>query len=337
MTTIKKILLGTSTAIILLCILSFFVSKSYEVHTQMEINVPGNFIYNLLNNLNHQTDWNSKATKDTSFTVACAGSPQGAGVSCDYSSRLYGNGVFRILHNHINDSITITDEQKSGNEKTFTYKLLAKDSVTTLVKVTGSGTAGFITNLWKFIHKWKLKKQIHQNLDNIKVLVINRYKNKIYNEYPIKNILMDQKYYIAYRSEVDFENVQQYYSKNISGLYQKALENNLSITGNPSGLFYKWDDINKKTDMAAALPTGVYINVMDTETITISSNQALIIEYKGDNNKSAGAHQAMDEYMLDHYLENLPPVTEEYLTDPAKESDPSKWSTNIIYYVQAKK
>lgn len=88
--------------------------------------------------------------------------------------------------------------------------------------------------------------------------------------------------------------------------------------------------------MAAALPTGEYINVMDTETITISSNQALIIEYKGDNNKSAGAHQAMDEYMLDHYLENLPPVTEEYLTDPAKESDPSKWSTNIIYYVQAK-
>jgi effector-binding domain-containing protein len=337
MTTSKKYLLALSVVILLLAMLSGFSSKTYEVHTEMELNAPPIFIFNALNDLNHQSAWNTKATLDTTFKLTCVGNTVGAGVSCDYSSTLYGNGVLRILSNLAEDSIVLSDEQQSGKEKIFIYKLLAKDSVTTMVHVSGSGKSGFITNLWNFIHRWKLKKHIHQNLDNLKVFVNNRYKNKMYNGFQIKEMLMNQKFFISYRSQVEFDNIQQYYTQNISGLYQKALEQKLSISGMPCGLYYDWDEKNGKADMAAALPTLAEFNIMDVESVNIPSKSAIMTEYKGESSKSAIAHVAMDEYMLDHRLEKESPVIEEYLTDPAKEPDPAQWVTNIIYYIVPKK
>lgn len=337
MSTSKKYLSAFGILIFLIAVLSFFVSKTYEVHTDMELKAPANFVFNALNNVNHQSEWNTKATLDTTFKLICSGTSVGAGVSCDYSGTLYGNGVLRILNSQLNDSIILSDEQKSGKEIVFIYKLIAKDSINTIVKVHGKSTSGYISNLWNFIHRWKLKKHIHQNLDNLKVFVNNRYKNKIYNGYQIKELTMNQRFFISYRSLVQIENIQQYYSQNISGLYQKALEQNLTISGMPCGLFYTWDFDGGKADMAAALPTLAEFNIMDTESVNIPSKPALMIEYKGESSKSAAAHYAMDEYMLDHRLEQLPPVIEEYLTDPAKEPDPAKWVTHIIYYVIPKK
>jgi len=333
----KKYFYASFMVLFLIGLLSFFISRTYEVHTEMELKAPANFVFNALNNVNHQSQWNTKATLDTTFKLICAGASVGAGVSCDYTSTLYGNGVLRILNNQTHDSIILSDEQKSGKEKVFIYKLITKDSTTTIVKVNGKSSSGYISNLWNFIHRWKLKKQIHQNLDNLKVFVNDRYKNKMYNGYQIKEMTMNQRFFISYRSLVQFENMQQYYSQNISGLYQKALEQNLAISGMPCGLYYKWDTTSNKADMAAALPTLAEFNIMDTESVNIPSKPAIVIEYKGESNKSAPAHNAMDEYMLDHRLENTPPVIEEYLTDPAKEPDPNKWVTNIIYYVIPKK
>ncbi len=335
MTRSKKYFYVLAGFLALILLLSILVKKEYSVQTEMTINAPSNYIFNVLKNLSHHDEWNAKAMLDTSYHLTCAGKADGAGVSCDYTSQMYGNGIIRITEAQSNALLMLTDEPENGKTQTFTYTLTMADSVTTKVGVLGTGKSGFITNLWNFIHKWKLKKHIHQNLDNLKVLVINRFKNNLYNGYEVKSVVMNQKYFITLRSKVSFENLQQYYTQNISALYQKALENKLTITGMPCGLYYTWNEEGKFADMAAALPTLAEFNIQGTEAVQIPSKQALIIEYKGENSKSGIAHLCMDEYMADRLLESDLPVIEEYMTDPTKEADPSKYVTHIIYYTHA--
>lgn len=315
--------------------LSFFMSKVYVSNTAVEFNAPANFVYNAINDLGYQNNWNGKMGLDTSFHVLCVGNSKGVNASCDYKSDTYGAGVLRIVYSK-EDSIIITDKPDSGIMRTISYKIVSIDSTHSLVKVTGTGQSGFITNLWNVLHRWKLSKHIKHGLDNLKVFLHDRFQNKVYNGYKITENVMNERYFITHRSEIAFENIPQYYTQNISALYQTALQNQLAISGMPCALFYNWDEVNGKSDMAAALPTLAETNIADTEAVKISSASALKVEYKGESHNSGEAHIAMDAYMLDHRLKQEIPIVEEYMTDPAEEPDPSKWVTNIYYYVSPK-
>jgi effector-binding domain-containing protein len=331
----KKIFIIVGVVLIFILGLSIFMSKEYQSTTTTEIDAPANFVFNAINDLQYQSNWNGKESLDTTFHLNCAGKTKGKGSSCDYSSERYGAGVLRILYSH-QDSIVMTDEPDGQKLRTFFYSIKSIDDKRTSLTVTGSGTSGFFTNLWNVIHRWKLSKHIKHSLDNLKIFIQNRYEKKIYHGYKVEEVPMNQKFFLGRRSEVSLENVQQYYTQNISGLYQLAIQNKLVVAGMPCGLFYTWDETNQKTDMAAALPLLAEMNITESDAINIPAKTALKIEYKGESAKSMEAHLAMDAFMLDHSLRHDLPIIEEYMTDPAKEPDPTNWITNIYYYISPK-
>jgi effector-binding domain-containing protein len=333
MTTLKKYMIVIALLATLLLMFSYMTSYDYKVKVTSEIDIPGNVIFNAIADIRHQSDINTKAVLDTSFRLKCTGKNVFNGSSCDYTSTRYGNGVLRIKDSNHTDSIVYEDEQGDGNTKIFRIKLIFKDVENTLVIVEGSGRSGFISNLWNFIHRWKLKKQIHHNMDNLAIFVKNRFNNKIYHGYKVNETVPDPKFFISLRSNVAKENMQQYYTNNISALYQKALENKVPVHGMPCGLYYSRDEENKLEDMAAALPTPSEINLSGTESVSLPSKTALIIEYKGALSNIGMAYLALDEYMQDHQLRKEAPIIEEYITNPLEEPNPDLWVTNIIYYI----
>ena len=335
MTNFKKYLIYATLVVVFLMILSIFLTKEYHVYQERTYSVPKNILYNAINDLNTQKEWNAKATLDTAFQISFSGPAKGRDASGVYTSTIYGDGNI-IINKDSMDLIKMDDNGNNEKSRHYVYSFSSVDSVHTLLKVEASSHSGFLSNLLHIIHKWKLKKQINISLDNLDIVVKNRFENNIYRGYQIKETVMNQKFFIALRSEVAMDNVGQYYTKNISALYQKAINANITIAGMPCGLYYTWDEKTKKSDMAAALPTLAEVNIPEAETVNLPTNAAVIIEFNGDNSKAASAHFALDDYMLDHDLINKPPVIEEYVTDPAKEADPAKWKTNIIYYVQAK-
>ncbi|MBK9737533.1 MAG: GyrI-like domain-containing protein [Saprospiraceae bacterium] len=335
MTNFKRYLIYAGLVVVFLIILSIFLAKEYLVVLERTYSVPKKILYNAINDLNTQKEWNAKATLDSTFQLSLSGQTKGRDASGSYTSKTYGDGNITINKDSV-DLILMDDNGNNGKIKHYLYSFTEVDSVHTLLKVEAMSHSGFLSNLLHIIHKWKLKKQINISLDNLDILVKNRFENNIYRGYQIKETAMNQKFFISLRSEVAMENVGQYYTKNISALYQKAIQANITIAGMPCGLYYTWDEKIKKSDMAAALPTLAEVNIPEAETVNIPANTALIIEFKGDNSKAASAHFAIDDYMFDHDLINKAPVIEEYVTDPAKEADPAKWLTNIIYYVQTK-
>lgn len=332
----KKYLIAAIVLLVLLLVGSLFKSNRYTINSSIEIEVPNNIVFNAINNLSYQEDWNAKSSLDTSYHIFCGDNAIGRGVYCDYRSQVYGDGTIRILESMPNDSILITEESKDHHPRLILYKLKKEDDTKTKVFITGSSESGWISNLWNFIHKWKLKKQLNHQLDNLKVFVLNRYKESIYNGYKIESTSLDQKFFLIQKAEINIANIEEYYTKNISALYQIALENDLAITGMPCALIYNWDKALGKTEMAAALPTLSELFIANTQSVHLPPGSALKVQYTGEIKNIQNAHQAIKDYMLDHYLKSSVPVIEEYMTSPTQEPNPSKWVTNIYYYVSEK-
>ena len=104
----------------------------------------------------------------------------------------------------------------------------------------------------------------------------------------------------------------------------------------PSGLFFKWDTVNKITVMAAVMSVkgSSKTKVKGLETFVVPAGKTLNIKYFGGYNGTGLAHMAMDDYINEKGFMKLTPIMEEYVTDPGKEPDSTKWLTNIYYPVK---
>lgn len=337
MTNTKKYGLYFGIILVVIITLSLIISKKYTSEAQREISAPSNVVFNAINDLKTQSKWNSHIISDTSTKVTYPGITFGTGSSSEYQGDNIKNGIIKIENSHEYDSLTIIHAPIGEKESLLVYYIEAKDSTNTIVRVVASKHAGFISNLIKFISKWKLKKVMEKDLDYLNSLVDERFNKNLYNGYNIEEINLGTKFFITHRAEVAFENLNQYYTQNISALYQKALNANIVVSGMPCGLFYTWDESKLKSDMAAALPTLAQLNnIPETNSVSISAKPALKITFTGDKSKSGNAHNAMGDFMKDRNLLMDVPMIEEYVTDPTKESDPEKWVTNIIYYYTKK-
>jgi len=180
--------------------------------------------------------------------------------------------------------------------------------------------------------KTRMENNFDKGLAAIKEIAESR-KNGEYNGYKINTVEMPEKHYVLSRAEVSIDKVQQFYVQSLSSIFTKIQPAGVEIDGMPSSLFFKWDESKRMTDMAASIPLTKPAAINGTKSLTISAKQALQIDYYGDTSKTLEAHMAMEEYLNDNGLLSDVPVVEEYVSDPEKVLDPSKYLTKITYYL----
>lgn len=174
-------------------------------------------------------------------------------------------------------------------------------------------------------------KDFENGLANLKK-VCEQIAHPKYRGYEVVEADIPVKYYLGIRNVVDTAAIPDYFGENLPKIMGWADNKNLAFSGGPSGLFWNW---GAQTDMAAAIPIAENIKLDSTQTFPIGG-KALVIEYFGPYDKTGEAHFAMDDYMAEKKLRSIPPVIEEYVTDPVAEPDTMKWLTKIIYFVEPK-
>jgi hypothetical protein len=102
---------------------SLLKDKSYSITTEIDIAAPPHVVFNAINNLSYQNDWNAKSALDTSFKLLCVGNPVGTNASCDFKSKMYGDGIIRIVHSEKSDSINLAEESNKGRILHMGYNL----------------------------------------------------------------------------------------------------------------------------------------------------------------------------------------------------------------------
>jgi effector-binding domain-containing protein len=132
---------------------------------------------------------------------------------------------------------------------------------------------------------------------------------------------------------VDLGNIQSFYARNLPSIASKVALGGQEMDGMPCGLYYSWDMVNNKTDMAAAIPVKKPMTIKGFSTVDLPEQKGIQINHYGDYSNISRAHDAIAAYLKDQGLFNEYPVVEEYVTDPGVEEDPSKWLTKITYYL----
>jgi effector-binding domain-containing protein len=88
--------------------------------------------------------------------------------------------------------------------------------------------------------------------------------------------------------------------------------------------------------MAAAItiPAGTTLQDTSIQIVNIPASKAVYVNYYGAYDKINDAYNSIKKYLAANDLKQKTPVMEQYITDPAKEKDTSKWLTKIIVTVE---
>jgi len=113
-----------------------------------------------------------------------------------------------------------------------------------------------------------------------------------------------------------------------------TMEAAAKTTGPKAGLYYTWDTINKRTDMAAVVPVADTTHPIKGATyIQVPAAKAYTATYTGGYSGGMRVHAALaKEAAAKGQQQAL--VIEEYIAGPATEKDSTKWVTNIYYLVK---
>lgn len=136
--------------------------------------------------------------------------------------------------------------------------------------------------------------------------------------------------YAVIRKEMSWGEMDAFFS-DVLGKLGKSLQSD--IRGNATALYYKWDEQNKRTDLAAGFPVDAGMKAKDGASIvTIAPSAAYKAVHRGSYGESGPIHEALGKHVAAQgRKQNL--VIEEYVVGPAMEKDTAKWVTNIYYLV----
>lgn len=328
------ILLGLGAMLVLL---GLFGKKDYHIERSLEIDAPKELIYEQVRFFNNFSTWSPWAHLDPNMKASISGTDGDVGAVYQWS----GNDDVGVGK----QTITALQPGRIDIEVSFTEPFESTSPTYFIFEETGNNTRVTWAFDMRVAFPWNglamftdmdagVGKDYERGLENLK-RVCEELAHKKYRGYEVAQIEIPEKYYVGVRKTIPFADIPAFFTTNFPKSMEQIQKSGATLAGAPSGLFWHYDETTGTTDMAAAVPiTAMQKFTGGLSVFPVGGKNALVIEYFGAYDQSAEAHYALDDYMAEKGLQSIPPVIEEYVTDPAQEPDTAKWLTRIIYFVQ---
>lgn len=332
-----KWLFGLIALIILFFVVTCLLGpKKMDFDNSIDIAASPSIVYQLVNNVKNWETWSDWSKSDSTIVINYPGKTEGLGASYNWKGDQSGAGSFEILETEKNKSIkTKLMFQDTDNFLTGDWIFTPGKAGTEL-----SWKADFqeeIPFMYRGVllltgRKKKQNTQYKKSLQNLKAIAEARAKG-VYNGYKIKNIQLEKAHFVTKRSVVDMKNIESFLIRNLPSLASKVGQSGAEEAGPPCSLFYNWDMVNERTDMAAAIPVKTETAIQGFRSVNLPESKAIQVDYYGPYEGTIDAHLAIDAYLKDKGLFYDYPVIEQKMTDISNESDESKWLTKVTYYL----
>lgn len=337
---ILKILLYLVLGLVaLLVLLGLFAKKDYHIERSIEIDAPKALIYDHVRYFKNFESWSPWAKLDPAVKTTITGTDGEVGATYSWQGNDdVGAGrqvITAMTADRIDMEVRFTEPFESTSPTYLVFESKeAKTRVTWAfdmhVVFPWNGLAMF-TDMDAAIGK-----DYAQGLENLKA-VCEAMAHKKYRGYEVAEMEIPDKFYVGVRKSIPIAEIAAFYALNLKKAFDAIQKKGAALAGAPTGLYWSFDEQTGTTDMAAAMPVTENQNYGPGLTVfQVAKGQALLIEFFGAYDSLANAHFAMDDYMTEKKLQSIPPVIEEYVTDPGQEPDTAKWLTRVIYYVQPK-
>ncbi|MEQ1744814.1 MAG: SRPBCC family protein [Saprospiraceae bacterium] len=319
--------------------LGIFGKKDYHIERSIEIDAPKDVVYDQVRLFENFPAWSPWAPLDPNMKTSIEGTDGTVGAVYKWAGNdKVGVGqetITALAPDRIDIKITFIEPFESTSPS---YMLFEENDKKTKV------TWGFDMHIafpWNGLAMFTdmdagVGKDYEKGLGNLKK-VCEAIAHKKYRGYEVAVEEIPQRFYVGVRKTVAFQDMHAFFETTFGKAMEAVQKNGATLSGAPAGLFWKYDEQAGSADMAAAMPVaadGKFGGGMSV--FPIGGTKALVISYYGPYEKTGDAHYAMDEYMAEKKLQNVPPVIEEYVTDPGKEPDTSKWLTRVVYFTEPK-
>ncbi len=327
------IVLGLGTLWILLCL---FAKDAYRIERSMEIEAPTETVYAQVQYFKNFTNWSPWHFMDPDMKISIEGPDGEVGTvyRWDSDDKRVGKGYQKILTANPGRLEYEVDFGLGVSPSFFSIK--GDSSLTTITWVLDMHlpflmrAGGMLTDINTYVGK-----DYENGLANLKKYC-EALNPKKYRGFKVLEVERDTIQYAMIRQEVDFQDIFTFYGTQIPIALEASNKAGATMKGLPAGLFWQYDTVAMKTDMAIAIPLEKPMKAIPTLELLNLGGKALVVDFLGDFALTAEAHAALEDYMADKKLQSIPPVLEEYVTDPNLEPDTAKWLTRVIYFVTAK-
>ncbi|HEY4799037.1 MAG TPA: SRPBCC family protein [Bacteroidia bacterium] len=336
-----KIIKGILITIVILAILvagiGFLMPRKVNVERSLTMKAPAEIIHAQVNNLKTWTKWSPWQKLDPNMKTEYNSIAEGTGASSKWVSenKNVGSGDMTITSS-TPDSIVIAINFMEHGTSIGKFAFSKSESGT---KVTWSMQSDMGMNPIGRIFGMFMDKMVgpdfETGLANLKLLT-EAIPVKPKRKYDVLEEDALERIYIIKKDSLGWGQISEFYQKNLPEMYKAMGKAKLEMAGAPSGLFFVWDTVHRSTVMAAAIPVkgNSKTKVKGFDMLTVPAGKNLHIVYKGGYSGIGTAHNEMEDYMKEKNFLQGTPVIEEYATDPGKESDSTKWVTNVFYPVK---
>ena len=323
----------------LLVVLGIFAKNNYHIERSTQIDAPKELVYEYARYFKNLEGWSPWWHLDPNMQVSYSGKDGEVGAGYHWSGNdKVGEGeqtVTAMTPDRIDTEVKFKRPFESTSPTYMTFQADGKKTNVTWafdmhVAFPWNGLAMF-TDMDAGVGG-----DYARGLASLKK-VCEELAHKKYHGYEVAEIELPVKYYLGVRKTIGVTDITAFYTTNLPKAMEQAQKAGASMAGSPSGLYWSYDEKAGKTDMAAAIPLATETKAgAGFSVFPVGGHPALLIEYLGAYEKTGEAHMAMDEYMAAKGLQSIPPVVEEYVTDPGQEPDTAKWLTKVIYFVEPK-
>lgn len=321
--------------VVLFLLLGLILPKSYEVSRDVTIDAPRPLVFQHVRTLQAMQEWSPWNDLDPNQEIRYEGEDGTVGAEMHWSgSKDVGKGLQRIVDLKENERIAtklVFLEPFSSEADVEMALSEAQGGVN--VRWTMEGETPFPWNALTPILGFKkaIANDFDKGLSKLKSLVEEQAANPMYDGYKIEVAAIQPTLYIGYRSQVAWADMDRFFQTQMPALYRESMRLKAVMAGPPSALFYEWDEVSQRADLAVVLPVEAEVNLRGGMIERLPAGRAAIIDYYGPYDGTGAAHEAMDAFVKDFGYHVKGPVIEAYITDPATEPDTAKWHTRVIY------
>lgn len=146
-----------------------------------------------------------------------------------------------------------------------------------------------------------------------------------------KEIAWPARTYVTRRGTISFDKLSEFFTESYAAIYSAINQHDIQVTEPPVAIYYSIDEVEKKTQLAAAIPVPEHAPcIVGFEYVHIPASKAVTITHYGSYDSMSETYAILGKYMAEHKLQQRWMI-EEYLSDPKIEKDPTNWKTNIYF------
>ncbi len=325
--------------ILSLAIGSLLISCSptdYTIVHSTEIDAPPEAVFAYVNNHKMRDFWSPWEAMDPNMVKSYEGPEAGVGAIYKWKGNdSVGTGSMEILESQapgfIKSKLIFTDPWES--ESIINWNFEPNGEGTKATWTIAGQLPGYLFWMGQEDMEEAMGADFERGLKNLKAVVEEATPKSPYTVEVIEVATMD---YVFIRETIATSAVDSSFFADRYARIAAALGDDMkNMTGAPFAIYHRWDMDAQVAEVSVAMPCTTKKSLPKgmASGKTYDGN-VIKVDHYGSYEETANAHLFMEKYTKDNGLDIIESPWEVYVTDPATESDPSKWLTQVYYPVR---